>query len=150
MGFFGQGCLTSEVQAQNERGALSVVCKCCESSCSNSWRRRELNYPVPFGFCNLLIIKGEKSAKRPTQASLSYSYRTIFGVENRLSFEHLATNSRTPHFDIRVGLRRINRSHSIWSFISHPSFERNPGTRRKPVGWEIASYDCGHRCRNKK
>jgi hypothetical protein len=47
------------------------------------WRRRESNLPAPFGFCNLLILQKEESAKRPTQACLSYNYRTILLVEKR-------------------------------------------------------------------
>ena len=33
-----------------------------------------MNLPAPFGFCNLLILQKEESAKRPTQACLSYNF----------------------------------------------------------------------------
>jgi len=45
------------------------------------WRRRESNLSSPFRICNLLILQREESAKRPTQARLSYNYRTILPVE---------------------------------------------------------------------
>jgi hypothetical protein len=43
----------------------------------------ESNFLAPFRICNLLILKKEESAKRPTQACLSYNYRTNVLAEKR-------------------------------------------------------------------
>jgi hypothetical protein len=48
----------------------------CQSRC-----RLGMNLPSTFGFCNLLILQSEESAKTPTEACPSYNYRTILLVE---------------------------------------------------------------------
>lgn len=92
-----------------ERGSvnlrLSVDCWFCW------WRRRESNLPAPFRFCNLLILQKEESAKRPTQACLSYNYRTICPVENRGAGnisgrgDSLLLVSLHPHRDALISFR---------------------------------------------
>lgn len=77
----------------------------------------ESNLSSRFRICNLLIIQREESAKRSTQASPSYNYRTIFlskrpAAKLRFSIEFFET-----HKEKAAGEARQLRSRQ--SFTTH-------------------------------